>query len=142
MLAKSKEIVNSKIYKEELGTKDYSYLIDMPREPDEHIKRMLDSLLKSPPAKDDDMAAAAKGAMSPDNQMGPKSQQIDFNDRNSLSEVWRMLDAQSTSNGFPVSPIKYNVFDDHRMTWLKREAGDWKEREESRKKCEDWLKKL
>lgn len=146
-----------RIYREELGTKSYDYLVDMPQEQDERLKRMMEDMLNtcrlpSPPpppqpttttttAEQED-AIKPKAAPSPDNKFMGKSPLGEINETNSLSEVWRMLEAQSTSNGFPVSPIGYNVFDDTRMGWLRRETGTWTEQEASRKKCEEWLKKL
>lgn len=145
----------SRIYKEELGTKSYDYLVDMPQEPDMNLKKLMEDMisscrLPSPPptmTQEQEQAAAAggrpKGGSSPENKFMGKSPLGDFNETNSLSEVWRMLEAQSTSStGFPVSPIGYNVFDDKRMGWLRRETGTWSEHEASRKKCEEWLMDL
>lgn len=61
---------------------------------------------------------------------------------NSLSGVWRMLDAQSNEGGFPISPMGYNIYADKKLDFLTRNDMPWDEKEKCRKKCEDWLKKL
>lgn len=141
-----------KMFQEELG-RSYEYLIDLPHEPDDRLKRMMEDMLHTchlpqppvavaPSDPVEEQPGKLKGTVaSPENRMA-KSPQGEVNETNSLSDMWRMLEAQSTSNGFPVSPMGYNVFDDQRMSWLKREAGSWNEQEASRRKCEEWLKKL
>lgn len=130
---------------ENLGSKQYEYLVDVPVEVDERIKNMVDEMLDSCGMKSPKRIETPKpkGMTSPDgkNVIG-KSPLSDVNETNSLSGVWRMLEAQSTSNGFPVSPIGYNVFDDKRLEWLKRESSSWNEHEATRQKCEEWLKKI
>lgn len=140
-----------RICSEELGTKSYEYLVDMPQEQDEKLKNMMEELMRgcrlpSPPPlapeQEEQAGMRPKGGGSPENKFQGKTLAGEIDETNSLSEVWRMLEAQSTSNGFPVSPIGYNVFDDKRMGWLRRATGTWSEQEASRKKCEEWLKKL
>lgn len=139
-----------KMYREELGTRSYDYLVDLPQEQDERLKRMMEDLLNTcrlpspepvPVLLPEEDPGKPKGVVSPDNKFMMKPTQ-EINETNSLSEVWRLLEVQSTSNGFPVSPLGYNVFGDKRMGWLKRETGTWGEQEASRQKCEEWLKKL
>lgn len=133
-----------------MGATSYDYLVDLPQARDDELKGLLEDMLSgcrlpSPPpvlAADQEDMVKAKGTTSPDNKFLAKSHLGDVNETNSLSEVWRMLEVQSTSNGFPVSPIGYNVFDDSRKGWLRRETGTWSEQEASRQKCEEWLKKL
>ncbi|XP_058834707.1 uncharacterized protein LOC131691944 [Topomyia yanbarensis] len=62
-------------------------------------------------------------------------------DNDSLSGVWRMLDAVSVENGFPMSHNYYNLYDDRRFEWLSRDEVPWNQIESSKKKCEQWLKK-
>lgn len=63
-------------------------------------------------------------------------------DTNSLSGVWRMLEAQSNEGGFPISPVGYNIYEDESLNYLTREDVPWEEKEKCRKKCEDWLRKI
>ena len=63
-------------------------------------------------------------------------------DIKSLSGVWRMLGAEEGENGFPITEIGYNVYEDDRFNWLRRDNDvTWNEIEESRKKCLNWLNK-
>ncbi|XP_053680195.1 uncharacterized protein LOC128731122 [Anopheles nili] len=61
-------------------------------------------------------------------------------ERDSLSGVWRMLDAVSEPNGFPITEGQYDLYEDERFEWLLREKIPWPRLEVSRKKCEQWLK--
>uniref|UniRef100_A0A182R0Q6 Uncharacterized protein n=1 Tax=Anopheles farauti TaxID=69004 RepID=A0A182R0Q6_9DIPT len=61
-------------------------------------------------------------------------------ERDSLSGVWRMLDAVSEPNGFPITEGEYDLYEDERFEWLLREKIPWHRLEVSRKKCEQWLK--
>uniref|UniRef100_A0A182WE04 Uncharacterized protein n=1 Tax=Anopheles minimus TaxID=112268 RepID=A0A182WE04_9DIPT len=61
-------------------------------------------------------------------------------ERDSLSGVWRMLDAVSEPNGFPITEGQYDLYEDERFEWLLREKIPWQRMEVSRKKCEQWLK--
>lgn len=62
---------------------------------------------------------------------------------NSQSAVWRMLEAKSDSKKeFPISPIGYNIYEDKKHDWLKRNDMAWDDKEDLKKKCEDWLKKI
>uniref|UniRef100_A0A182N2T6 Uncharacterized protein n=1 Tax=Anopheles dirus TaxID=7168 RepID=A0A182N2T6_9DIPT len=61
-------------------------------------------------------------------------------ERDSLSGVWRMLDAVSEPNGFPITEGQYDLYEDERFEWLLREKIPWQRLEVSRKKCEQWLK--
>ncbi|XP_035892040.1 uncharacterized protein LOC118503175 [Anopheles stephensi] len=61
-------------------------------------------------------------------------------ERDSLSGVWRMLDAVSEPNGFPITEGQYDLYEDERFEWLLREKLPWQRMEVSRKKCEQWLK--
>lgn len=148
-MLKSVEGGPRRMYREELGTRSYDYLVDLPQEQDPRLKMMMEDMLSTcrlpspppPPQSECEDMGKPSGAPSPDNRFMPKSP-MEINETNSLSEVWRILEVQSTSNGFPVSPMGYNVFDDKRMGWLKRETGTWSEQEASRQKCEEWLKKL
>lgn len=60
---------------------------------------------------------------------------------NSLSGIWRMLESASVENGFPISCIGYNIYEDKRLEWIKRKDFPWDDKEKARLKCEDWLKK-
>lgn len=51
-----------------------------------------------------------------------------------------MLDAVSVENGFPMSNNYYNLYDDRRFDWLTRDEVPWNQIEESKNKCENWLK--
>lgn len=62
-------------------------------------------------------------------------------DTNSLSGIWRMLESASVENGFPISCIGYNIYEDKRLEWIKRKDFPWDDKEKARVKCEDWLKK-
>ena len=64
----------------------------------------------------------------------------EFQETDSLSGVWRMLDAESVENGFPMSKMNYDIYDDKRFKWLKRDEISWNQMEVSKKKCEGWLK--
>lgn len=52
-----------------------------------------------------------------------------------------MLDGQSVDNGFPITEIGYNVYDDKRLNWLTREDLSYGDREAVKLKCEKWMKK-
>uniref|UniRef100_A0A182P7Z0 Uncharacterized protein n=1 Tax=Anopheles epiroticus TaxID=199890 RepID=A0A182P7Z0_9DIPT len=65
---------------------------------------------------------------------------LDPAERDSLSGVWRMLDAVSEPNGFPITEGQYDLYEDERFEWLLREKMPWHRMEVSRKKCEQWLK--
>lgn len=141
------EVGASKVYMEDLGTQSYDYLVDLPQDQDPKLKIMMERMLDAcrlpsppPPAISLEEQREPKSAQSPENKYIAKSQHGEFKETHSLSEVWRMLEVQSTSNGFPVSPCGYNVFDDKRR--LRIETGPWSEQEAARQKCEDWLKKL
>lgn len=146
----SKERGQPVLCKEELGTESYDYLVDLPQEQDVTLKAMIDDVLSTyrlpsppPPPADQEEVDKSRGIPSPDTKFIGKSPLGGITETNSLSDVWRMLEAQSTSNGFPVSPMGYNVFDDgKRVEWAKREAGTWGEQEASRTKVSEWLKKL
>ncbi|XP_065084034.1 uncharacterized protein LOC135706344 [Ochlerotatus camptorhynchus] len=71
---------------------------------------------------------------------GTSSESFGIPDTDSLSGVWRMLDAVSVDNGFPISHNYYNLYDDRRFEWLTRDEVPWDEIEASKKKCEQWLK--
>lgn len=58
-----------------------------------------------------------------------------------MSGIWRMLDGESVENGFPITEIGYNVFEDKRLAWLQREDLLWEDREAVKIKCEKWMKK-
>lgn len=60
---------------------------------------------------------------------------------NSLSGIWRMLESASVENGFPISCIGYNIYEDKRLEWIRRKDFPWDDKEKARLKCEDWLKK-
>ncbi|XP_055627017.1 uncharacterized protein LOC129769036 [Toxorhynchites rutilus septentrionalis] len=61
-------------------------------------------------------------------------------DNDSLSGMWRMLDAVSVENGFPISNNFYNLYEDRRFDWLIRDEVPWDQIETSKRKCEQWLK--
>ncbi|XP_058117271.1 uncharacterized protein LOC131289020 [Anopheles ziemanni] len=61
-------------------------------------------------------------------------------ERDSLSGMWRMLDAVSEPNGFPITDGEYDLYEDERFEWLMREKLPWHRLEVSKKKCEQWLK--
>ena len=74
-----------------------------------------------------------------------KSTQEENLETNSISAIWRMLEAASVSNGFPLTQPGYNFFEDNKncADWIRRkEAGSWDDNEEIRKKCENWLKNM
>lgn len=62
-------------------------------------------------------------------------------DSTSLSGVWRMLDGQSMDNGFPITDVGYNIYEDKRLDWLCREDISYADREATKVKCEKWMKK-
>ncbi|XP_062711906.1 uncharacterized protein LOC109399668 [Aedes albopictus] len=72
----------------------------------------------------------------------PSNESFGIPDTDSLSGVWRMLDAVSVDNGFPMSHNYYNLYDDSRFDWLTRDEVPWDQIEASRKKCEQWLLKM
>lgn len=61
-------------------------------------------------------------------------------DTNSLSGIWRMLDAASM-NDFPITQHGYNFYEDNK-TWVNPAEKSWEQKEEIRKKCEEWLKNI
>uniref|UniRef100_A0A182IM40 Uncharacterized protein n=1 Tax=Anopheles atroparvus TaxID=41427 RepID=A0A182IM40_ANOAO len=61
-------------------------------------------------------------------------------EHDSLSGMWRMLDAVSEPNGFPITDGEYDLYEDERFEWLMRENIPWQRLEVSKKKCEQWLK--
>lgn len=71
----------------------------------------------------------------------PPKAKYDAIDSKSMSGIWRMLDGESVENGFPITEIGYNVFDDKRLGWLNREDLSWDDREAVKVKCEKWIKK-
>lgn len=62
-------------------------------------------------------------------------------DTNSLSAIWRMLDAVSMDNGFPITQPGYNFYED-KKSWINQAEKSWEQKEEVRKKCEEWLKNV
>ncbi|XP_058456374.1 uncharacterized protein LOC131433793 [Malaya genurostris] len=70
----------------------------------------------------------------------PSEESINSTENDSLSGVWRMLDAVSVENGFPMSHNYYDIYDDRRFDWLSRDEVPWNQIETSKKKCEHWLK--
>ncbi|CAO1419842.1 unnamed protein product [Diamesa serratosioi] len=62
-------------------------------------------------------------------------------DTNSLSAIWRMLDAVSMDNGFPITQPGYNFFEDKKC-WINQAEKTWEQKEQVRKKCEEWLKNV
>lgn len=76
----------------------------------------------------------------------PKKPVIEENvETNSISAIWRMLEAASVSNGFPLTQQGYNFFEDNKncADWIRRkDVASWDEGEEIRKKCENWLKTM
>ncbi|XP_041783284.1 uncharacterized protein LOC121599501 [Anopheles merus] len=100
---------------------DLKYHLDeRKRQRDQH-RRKQRRVRKAPPP------AAPKDALEPA-------------ERDSLSGVWRMLDAVSEPNGFPITEGQYDLYEDERFEWLLRERMPWHRLEVSRKKCEQWLK--
>jgi L,D-peptidoglycan transpeptidase YkuD (ErfK/YbiS/YcfS/YnhG family) len=64
-------------------------------------------------------------------------------DMNSLSGVWRLLEAESMHNEFPLTQLGYNFYVQNDKDWIKRrESKTWNQIEITRKKCEDWLKNV
>ncbi|XP_049539363.1 putative uncharacterized protein DDB_G0274435 [Anopheles darlingi] len=63
-------------------------------------------------------------------------------DTDSLSGIWRMLDAVSEDerDPFPTSGPHYDLYYDRRFAWMTRDEIAWEQIEESKKKCEQWLK--
>lgn len=59
---------------------------------------------------------------------------------NSLSGIWRMLDAASMDD-FPITQQGYNFYEDNK-TWINPAEKSWNQKEEIRKKCEEWLKNV
>lgn len=75
-------------------------------------------------------------------QQQPPPQPVeDEIETNSLSGIWRMLDGESMKNGFPITEIGYNLFEDKRLEWLNREDIAWDDKEKIKMKCDQWLKK-
>lgn len=68
-----------------------------------------------------------------------KSPEVCDIETNSLSAIWRMLDAVSMDNGFPITQPGYNFYGDKKF-WIKQAEKTWEQKEEVRKKCEEWLK--
>ncbi|ETN67725.1 hypothetical protein AND_000477 [Anopheles darlingi] len=68
----------------------------------------------------------------------PKEQMLEPAERDSLSGVWCMLDAEP--NDFTIIDGPYNLYEDKRFAWLLGEDIPWTRLEVSRKKCEQWLK--
>lgn len=62
-------------------------------------------------------------------------------DTNSLSAIWRMLDAVSMDNGFPITQSGYNFYED-KTFWMNQTDKSWEQKEQVRKKCEEWLKNV
>jgi hypothetical protein len=61
---------------------------------------------------------------------------------NSLSGIWRMLDAASADgNDFPITRMGYNFYED-KKSWVSPSEKSWTQKEEIRKKCENWLKNI
>ncbi|XP_052861386.1 uncharacterized protein LOC128268363 [Anopheles cruzii] len=60
----------------------------------------------------------------------------------SLSGIWRMLDAVSEDERelLPVSGPNYDLYYDRRFDWMTRDEIPWEQVEASKKKCEQWLK--
>ncbi|KAG5670139.1 hypothetical protein PVAND_000421 [Polypedilum vanderplanki] len=80
-------------------------------------------------------------------RMKPKPKKVKTSDEphfetNSLSGIWRMLDAASVDNDdFPITQQGYNFYED-KKTWVNPNEKSWNQKEEIRKKCEDWLKNV
>lgn len=71
-----------------------------------------------------------------------KTQEQDLEANSLLSGVWRMLDAASMDeDGFPITQLGYNFYEDKR-TLIDPSEKSWGQKEEVRKKCEDWLKNV
>ncbi|XP_055693562.1 uncharacterized protein LOC129795989 [Lutzomyia longipalpis] len=134
--------------------RNYTYLDRRePKESDERIRRRIQDMLTSCGIKSP--APVSRATESPDKPLSTgapsplemyamlqgKSPMSDA-DNSSLSAVWRMLDAQSVENGFPVTPFGYNVFEDKRLEWMTRKESSWNDREDIREKCENWLKNI
>jgi hypothetical protein len=62
-------------------------------------------------------------------------------DTNSLSGIWRMLDAASVENDFPITQPGYHFYEDN-SSWVQPGEKTWNQKEAIRKKCEDWLKNV
>ncbi|CRL07744.1 CLUMA_CG020698, isoform A [Clunio marinus] len=59
-----------------------------------------------------------------------------------LSGVWRMLDAASMEeDGFPITQAGYNFYEDKKTRVLPSDL-TWNQKEEIRRKCENWLKEV
>ncbi|XP_053679188.1 uncharacterized protein LOC128730181 [Anopheles nili] len=61
---------------------------------------------------------------------------------NSLSGIWRMLDAMSENEReiLPTTGPNYDLYYDRRFDWMTRDEIPWDQIEASKKKCEQWLK--
>ena len=70
-----------------------------------------------------------------------QQERTDYVETHSMSGLWQMLEKQSVENGFPITEMGYNVYDDKRLDWLKREDLQWEDREEIKDKCMKWIKK-
>lgn len=68
-----------------------------------------------------------------------KTGEDQLTDLNSLSGIWRMLDATSVENDFPITQAGYHFYEDNEA-WIQPGEKTWNQKEEIRKKCEDWLK--
>ncbi|XP_059607605.1 uncharacterized protein LOC132255542 [Phlebotomus argentipes] len=143
--------VDSSICSDFAIARNYTYLDRRePKESDEKIRSRIQDMLgscgvKSPAASraspDKHIPTAAPSPLEMYKEMYGKSPMSDA-DNSSLSAVWRMLEAQSVENGFPVTPFGYNVFEDKRLEWLTRKDSTWNDREQIREKCENWLKNI
>lgn len=59
-----------------------------------------------------------------------------------MSGIWRMLDAASMDDdGFPITQPGYNFYRDKKL-FVRPIEKTWTQKEEVRKKCEEWLKNL
>ncbi|GAB0097867.1 hypothetical protein DMENIID0001_135450 [Sergentomyia squamirostris] len=143
---------HSSICSEFDNVRNYTYLDRrQPKDSDNVIKEKIQEMLSLCGIKSPAISRASESPEKPPTadpspldmyaQFQGKSPLSDA-DNNSLSAVWRMLEAQSVENGFPVTPFGYNVFEDKRLDWMTRKDSSWNDREQIREKCENWLKNL
>lgn len=74
------------------------------------------------------------------------SSDLECIDSNLMSGFWSMMEGEPMAAGFPVTTQNYNVYEDKKLDWLKRDvtaaAGVSLGGHQSRGKCESWIRKI
>ncbi|XP_062563884.1 uncharacterized protein LOC134226853 [Armigeres subalbatus] len=124
---------------------EHALLLEDPGELSPQFKEMIDDLLKKSELNyhlEEKKKRDAQKKKDRRVRRTTSTESFGIPDTDSLSGIWRMLDAVSVDNGFPMSHNYYNLYDDRRFEWLTRDEVPWDEIEASRKKCEQWLLKF